>query len=253
MEQENQADFRILGETPDFLAVDKPGGLLVHPTKPGGPTTLWDGLRSLLSYELANGGQVSIINRLDRETSGIVLVAKNAAAARQAGLAMQAGRFSKEYWALVFGWPEWEEITVDASLLRRGEVEPSPVFLERMAHPEGQTAVTRFQVLKRLRRPDGALFSWISARPETGRTHQIRVHAAFCGYPVIGDKLYAKGSRYYLDFIERGWTDELAKALWLPRHALHCCGMAFDAHAWRSEMPADLEEFLRDCGPAARR
>jgi 23S rRNA pseudouridine1911/1915/1917 synthase len=253
VEHENQADFRILGETPDFLAVDKPGGLLVHPTKPGGPWTLWDGLKDLLGYELANGGQVSIINRLDRETSGVVLVAKSSAAARQAGLAMQGGQFSKVYWALVFGWPDWEEKMVDAPILRRGEVEDSPVWLERMAHPEGQAAVTRFQVIQRLRRPDGAEFSWLSAHPVTGRTHQIRVHAALSGYPVIGDKLYAKGSGHYLNFIERGWTEGLARELWLPRHALHCHGMAFAPHEWRSEMPADLAGFLMECGPLAPR
>jgi 23S rRNA pseudouridine1911/1915/1917 synthase len=79
---ENQAEFQILDETEDFLAVDKPAGLLVHPTKPGGPRTLWDGLCELLGYELATGGRVSLVNRLDRETSGVLLVAKHAQAAR---------------------------------------------------------------------------------------------------------------------------------------------------------------------------
>ncbi len=88
---------------------------------------LWDGLRELLGYEIATGGQVSLINRLDRETSGIVLVAKTAAAARAAGLAMQGGAFHKEYLALVFGWPDWEELVVDAPILRLGEVAESPV------------------------------------------------------------------------------------------------------------------------------
>jgi 23S rRNA pseudouridine1911/1915/1917 synthase len=86
----DQADFEIIGETPDLIAVNKPAGLLVHPTKPGGPRTLWDALKDLLGYEIANGGQVSLINRLDRETSGLVLVAKNASAARRA--ATTAGR-----------------------------------------------------------------------------------------------------------------------------------------------------------------
>ncbi|MEI6340220.1 MAG: pseudouridine synthase, partial [Verrucomicrobiota bacterium] len=109
---EIQAEFRILGETEEFLAVDKPAGLLVHPTKPGGPRTLWDGVRELLGYELVNGGQVSIVNRLDRETSGVVVIAKTLAAARASGLAMQRREFRKEYLALVFGWPDWEEIEV---------------------------------------------------------------------------------------------------------------------------------------------
>ena len=101
----DQADFRILGETPDLMAVEKPAGLLVHPSKPGGPRTLWDALRDVLSYEIANGGQVSLINRLDRETSGIVLVAKTSAAARRAAIAMQEGQIQKTYLALVAGHP----------------------------------------------------------------------------------------------------------------------------------------------------
>src|SRR5690242_14369264 len=76
-------EFAVVDEGEDWLVVDKPALLLVHPTKPNGAVTLWDGLRDLLSFEIANGGQVSIVNRLDRETSGLVLVAKNAATARQ--------------------------------------------------------------------------------------------------------------------------------------------------------------------------
>jgi len=244
---QNQADFRILDESEDFLAVDKPAGLLVHPTKPGGPWTLWDGLSQLLIYEIANGGQVSIINRLDRETSGVVLVAKNAPAARTAGLAMQRGEFTKEYRVIVFGWPEWEELTVDAPLIRRGEVEDSPVWLERAVHPAGSVARTRFRVIERLeRREDGGRVSLLEARPETGRTHQIRVHAAHAGVPVVGDKLYAKGSHCYLEFIQMGWTSDLAKELWLPRHALHCSRMSLGETTWASDLPGDLTNFLTD-------
>ncbi len=115
MQAKNQVEFQILGETEDFLAVDKPAGLLTHPTKPGGPRTLWDELCALLGYELAIGGQVSLVNRLDRETSGVLLVAKTAAAARAAGIAMQNGRIEKEYLALVFGWPKWHEMIIDAA------------------------------------------------------------------------------------------------------------------------------------------
>lgn len=247
MNSQNQADFRILDESEDYLAVDKPAGLLVHPSKPGGPWTLWDGLSQLLIYEIANGGQVSIINRLDRETSGVVLVAKNAPAAREAGLAMQRGEFQKEYRAIVFGWPEWDEQTVAAPLLRRGEVEESPVWLERAVHPSGAEARTQFRVLERLeRQEDGARVSLLEARPETGRTHQIRVHAAHVGFPLLGDKLYARGSHCYLDFIQRGWNSDLAEELWLPRHALHCSRMALRETAWVSELPVDLAGFLTD-------
>ena len=86
--------------------MDKPPFLLVYPTKPGGAPTLWKQLRELLAFEIANGGQVSIVNRLDRETSGLVLVAKTSVAARKFGLLMQRRRLRKEYLAIVWGWPE---------------------------------------------------------------------------------------------------------------------------------------------------
>ncbi|HEX8281367.1 MAG TPA: pseudouridine synthase, partial [Chthoniobacterales bacterium] len=108
-----RTDFTIVAETDDYAVVDKPPFLLVHPSKPDGTRTLWGELRNLFAFELANGGQVSIVNRLDRETSGLVLVAKTAAAARQFGLAMQEQRIAKEYRAMVWGWPEWETITAD--------------------------------------------------------------------------------------------------------------------------------------------
>jgi len=242
-------EFGILGETEDFLAVDKPAGLLVHPTKPGGPRTLWDGLRELLGYELATGGQVSLINRLDRETSGIVLVAKSAAAARAAGLALQGGAFRKEYRALVFGWPEWDERELDAPILRLGEVAESPVWLQRAVHPGGQAAVTRFQVESRHRRPGGEAFALVRAWPVTGRTHQIRVHLAHLGHPVIGDKIYGEAPQFYLDFIRDGWTPALGERLWLPRHALHAARLSFALdgveHDWSSPLPEDFTNFLQ--------
>ncbi len=221
----------------------KPAGLLVHPTKPGGPRTLWDGLRELLGYELLNGGQVSIINRLDRETSGVVIVAKSRSAARLAGAAMEAREVGKSYTAIVFGWPEWEEKLVDAPILRRGEVMPSEVHLERMVHASGAPAVTALKVLHRGSCLRGR-FAVIRATPQTGRTHQIRLHLAHVGFPVLGDKLYARGSHWYLRFIATGWTPELEQVLWLPRHALHCSEMTLAGRVWQCPLPADFQAFF---------
>ena len=89
-------DFQIIDETDDYIVVDKPPLLLIHPSKPDGAATLWAELRHLLAFEIAAGGQVSIVNRLDRETSGVVLVAKTTAAAREFGLCMHARRVAKE-------------------------------------------------------------------------------------------------------------------------------------------------------------
>lgn len=243
----DQADFRILGETADLVAVEKPAGLLVHPSKPDGPRTLWDGLRDLLAYEIANAGQVSLINRLDRETSGIVLVAKHPAAARSAAIAMQEGRIAKTYLALVHGHPEWETLRVDAPIIRQGEVAPTRIHLKRMVHPEGAEASTCFRVLQRTTSHAGPL-TLLEARPITGRTHQIRVHAAHIGHPVLGDKIYGPSEECYLEFIRTGWTTALADRLVLDRHALHSSGLSLDWEgtplSWSSPLPPDIAAFL---------
>src|SRR3989441_4973586 len=98
-------DFRIIDETDDYIVVDKPPFLLTHPTKPDVQPTLWNELRELLAFEIANGGQVSIVNRLDRETSGLVLVAKTAAGARPVRLVMLQPPMHQEYLAIARGRP----------------------------------------------------------------------------------------------------------------------------------------------------
>src|SRR6266581_3328973 len=154
-------DFKIIDETDDYIVVDKPPLLLIHPTKPNGATTLWAELRQLLAFEIASGGQVSIVNRLDRETSGTVLVAKTTAAAREFGLLMQSRRVTKEYHAIVWGWPEWETKIVDAPIIRQGKIAMSKIYLKQTIDPRGMEAVTDFRVLKRFQKltPNGESFS----------------------------------------------------------------------------------------------
>ena len=260
--------FKIIDETDAYLVVDKPPFLLVHPTKPSGAPTLWKELRELLAFEIANGGQVSIVNRLDRETSGLVLVAKTPTAARRFGLLMQQQRLKKEYLAIVWGWPDWERKIVDAPLDRQGKhrqwsrgdasdmdgqregasfrekASQSAIWLKQMIHPTGAPAKTEFHVERRFVRSTIEKFSLIRAIPHTGRTHQIRVHLASTGHPVVGDKIYGPDEKLYLQFIETGWTCELERKLLLPRHALHSTKLAVDGeHEWTSPLPVDLAEF----------
>jgi len=280
--------FTIVDETEDYLVVDKPPFLLMHPTKPSNQPTLWCELRKLLAFEIANSGQVSIINRLDRETSGLVLVAKTSAAARRFGLLMQRGRLHKEYLAIVWGSPEWEEKMVDAPLDRQGKHRQSAIWLKQAIHPAGAAARTQFRVERRFVRSigrDGPLeqfassapgsqlaagrvrpigepdercrtlpiekFSLIRAVPRSGRTHQIRVHLSSLGHPIVGDKIYGPNERFYLEFIENGWTATLDRQLLLPRQALHSAKLAIDDDSgWTSPLPVDLAEFARvptDC------
>ena len=203
-------------------------------------------MRELLAFEIASGGQVSIVNRLDRETSGLVLVAKTAAAARRFGLLMQQQRLRKEYLAIVWGWPAWQEKIVDAPLDRQGKHQQSVIWLKQMIHPSGASAQTEFRVERRFVRPTtaGNEFSLIRASPRTGRTHQIRVHLSSVGHPVVGDKIYGPNEQLYLRFIETGWATELERRLLLPRHALHSAKLAIESEKeWTSPLPRDLSEF----------
>jgi 23S rRNA pseudouridine1911/1915/1917 synthase len=272
--------FKIIDETDEYIVVDKPPFLLIHPTKPTNRPTLWKQLRELLAFEIASGGQVSIVNRLDRETSGVVLVAKTSASARRFGLLMQQQKFQKEYLAIVWDWPDWESKIVDAPLLRQGKHSRSAIWLKQMIHPLGTPAVTEFHVQRRFARSistpvasrpprdrdrgerredrgEGSAklnrqgsgcsedkFALIRAVPRTGRTHQIRLHLASIGHPVVGDKIYGPDEQLYLRFIETGWTEELEQELLLPRHALHSSKLSIEGeHIWRSDLPSDLAKF----------
>ena len=236
-------NFTIIDETDDYIVVDKPPFLLTHPTKPDQRTTLWKELRELLAFEIANGGQVSIVNRLDRETSGLVLVAKTAAAARRFGLLMQEHRLHKEYLAIVWGWPDWETTIVDAPMDRQGKHQASAIWLKQTIHPKGAPTLTEFRVERRFTKSTSAgnHFALIRAIPKTGRTHQIRVHLASLGHPVVGDKIYGPNEQLYLEFIETGWTEKLECELLLPRHALHSCKLAIkNGQEWNSAPPAEM-------------
>jgi 23S rRNA pseudouridine1911/1915/1917 synthase len=203
-------------------------------------------LRELLAFEIASGGQVSIVNRLDRETSGLVLVAKTAAAARDFGLLMQRHQLRKEYLAIVWGWPQWEHKIVDAPLDRQGKHQHSAIWLKQMIHSAGAPALTEFRVERRLIKSTsfGDRFSLVRAVPRTGRTHQIRVHLSSLGHPIAGDKIYGPNEQLYLRFIETGWTRELQEKLLLPRHALHSAKLAIDGkREWTSNLAPDLADF----------
>ena len=237
----------IVYEDHRFLVVDKPANLLVHPTKPGGPNTLWDELKQFLAYEMVNGGQIAFVNRLDRETSGLILVAKSTETARALGLLISEHRIRKTYVAIVFGWPQSDTFTVNQPLLRQGTVRLSKIWLKQTVHPDGYPALTEFRVLRRLSR-DGNPFALVAAEPRTGRTHQIRVHLAHVGHPIVGDKIYGPDENCYLDFIASDWSPELEAKLLLPRQALHASVLAFDfggaAHSFTAPMPDDLATWL---------
>lgn len=252
----NDPKFAVLDESEDHIVVDKPAPLKIHPSTPGGVETLWDGLRGLLAYEIANGGQISIINRLDRETSGAVLIAKNARTARQFGLAMQRRQITKHYLAVVLGWPDWQERTLEAPLLRKGEITPSPIWVRQMVHPNGAPCTTHFRVLQRATAPFGPV-SLVEAQPKTGRMHQLRVHLSHLGHPIVGDKIYGQDETCYLDFIDSGWTPDLARRLHFHRHMLHSWKLQVETDSfsaqWTAPLPTAWTPFLKDFSSEDRR
>jgi len=238
-------NFKVIAESDAWLVVDKPAPLIVHPANRKPEPTLLGGIERLLAFEIANGGCPAIVNRLDRDTSGVVLVAKHTAAARELGMIFQRHEAAKEYQAIVSGWPAADDWQCDAPILRAGELGPSPIWVRQIVHPAGRPCHTRFAVERRFERAEGK-FALVRCFPATGRMHQIRVHLAHGGHPVLGDKLYSGDGADYLAWMARGWTPELQHRLLLPRHALHATRLAIPWQGRHLEWTADLAPDLTD-------
>jgi 23S rRNA pseudouridine1911/1915/1917 synthase len=195
--------------------------LVCHPTRDGEHSSLIGRVRLHLGH--AEG---RLVNRLDRETSGVVLVAKHAAAASELGKAIAASHIQKRYWAIVHGHVDDAGLDIDAPL---GRDEASAVAIKDRARDDGTPARTVATVERRFARGAG-LFTWVDVTPHTGRKHQIRIHLAHAGHPIVGDKIYGADERLYLRFIDGTLTPADWAALILPNHALHARQMSF---TWR--------------------
>lgn len=168
---------RILRETVSWAAIDKPAGMLVHPTLKVKSGTLLNGLAALWGDQ---GVRPSLTNRLDQPTSGVVLVAKTPQAGRALGKAMGSGHFHKRYRAIVEGVIDEDSVTIDAPIARIAHSAPHWGVRE-----EGKASLSRLWVVERS--PGHTL---VDLEPVTGRTNQLRVHCAHIGRPILGDKVY---------------------------------------------------------------
>jgi 23S rRNA pseudouridine1911/1915/1917 synthase len=169
----------VLYEDEHILAVDKPAGMLIHPSRATMTGTL---ANRVLGYYRRTGQSCAFhpVTRLDRDTFGIVLLAKNAHIHALLNQLHTEGALRKTYHALVFGGPKTDRGVIDAPIARR----ELPSLL-RFVGPEGKPSVTRYQVLQRL---EGETL--LALQPVTGRTHQLRVHCAYMGFPILGDPQY---------------------------------------------------------------
>lgn len=193
----------VLHEDDWLLAVDKPAGVLSHPTD----KIVANAVTTILAKQFP-GAKLHLAHRLDRETSGLLLLAKDPHTASLLHAAFLAHRIQKTYAALVSGRVEWERKRVDVPI---GEDGGEIHVRQKAGH--GQPAVTDFE-----RRAAGKDVSLLHALPRTGRLHQIRVHAAHVGHPVLGDKLYAGDGALYMKAVRKELKAEELEA---PRQMLH--------------------------------
>jgi 23S rRNA pseudouridine1911/1915/1917 synthase len=246
--------FEIIYEDGGLLVINKPAGLVCHPTK----TDEYSSLISRTRLYLGAGARPQLVNRLDRETSGVTVVAKDPETARELRRIWENRQVEKDYLAIVHGEVGEAHGVVEAPL---GKDVHSRVVIKDCVRADGAPAQTEYWVLEKgsgkgettdhrplttdqgtgttdhrplttdqgiQRRP----FTLLLVRPLTGRKHQIRIHLAHVGHPVVGDKLYGGDEDLYLALVEDRLTAEQRQRLILPHHALHAREVRFQ---WRGQ------------------
>jgi 23S rRNA pseudouridine1911/1915/1917 synthase len=239
-------------EDDDVIVIDKPAGLVVHPAAGNRTGTLVNALIAHCGPSLSGIGGVmrpGIVHRLDKDTSGLLVVAKHdhahQALSAQFADHGRTGPLARQYLAFVWGVPDRPRGTIDAPLDRH------PHARDKMAvRPGGRAAVTHWQVLERYagqdRRPVASL---LACDLETGRTHQIRVHLAHIGHPLLGDDVYGPGFKTKTAHLGPAARESLAS---LARQALHAHMLVFEHPAtgeimqFRSELPPELARLRHD-------
>ena len=226
----------VVKETDDFIAVNKPAGLLSIPDREGDEISLKKLLRD--KY-----GEIYTVHRLDRDTSGIIVFAKNEIAHQHLSVSFEERSVEKYYTGIVKGSPANKSGTVDAPIAQHS--------LKRnlmIIHKRGKDSVTDYEVIE-----DFGKFSLMQFRIHTGRTHQIRIHMQYIGHPVLCDELYGDGTPVLLSSIKRNYNlskSELEERPILARLALHSTRLVFTNPAGEkfdltAALPKDMRALLQ--------
>ncbi|MDD6794007.1 MAG: RluA family pseudouridine synthase [Clostridiaceae bacterium] len=219
----------IVYEDADILVVNKQPNMVVHPTKTYQSGTLANGVLYYFKESKQNC-IVRLVSRLDMDTSGLIIIAKNQFAHMALSKEMQEDRLEKRYLAIVHGNLKEKEGTINAPIYRPDESELYGI--KRIVDERGQRSVTHYKVIESFENAD-----LVECKLETGRTHQIRVHLSHIGHPIFGDTLY-------------GYDNDDEKKL-MPRQALHAYGLDFksprtkEVLALRAEMPQDMKNLIK--------
>jgi 23S rRNA pseudouridine1911/1915/1917 synthase len=227
----------VLRADPEFYAIEKPAGLPIHPTARYHYATLTAVLRERFPDE-----KLEVCHRLDRETSGVLLVARTRDAGPRLKRAFARRRVDKRYLAIVHGELDGERYIDQPLGLAGGRVR---VKMAVRPVEDGGLPARTLVVPRRIYKG----YTLVEARPETGRQHQIRAHLEAIGFPIVGDKLYPDEERF-MEWADGGLSDELLAELRLPRHALHAASLSFphpstgETVRVDSPLPPDLAAFL---------
>jgi len=193
-------------EDESIVVLNKPSGLLVLPDR-------YDpSIANLYSLLKNKYGEIYVVHRIDRETSGLIIFAKTEHSHRSLNGQFENRTAEKEYRAICIGEPQDDKGRIDLPLSE----DRSKKGRMRIDHSDGRKAVTVYRVLERF---EG--FSFIGAKPETGRTHQIRIHLKSVNLPILGDEMYGGGNGFYLSQIKRGYRLKGEEKPLLNRTALH--------------------------------
>lgn len=247
VEPEITACPRIVHEDESILVVDKPPGLLVHPTH----SCLRNNLIHLMRAERPGIPHLALAHRLDRDTSGLILLSKTTAAARALATMFERREVEKSYLAIVHGRITRLAGTIDAPL---GVSRGLQLIFRRSSDGAGaQPALTEFEVLD-----SDEEVSLVRLSPRTGRRHQLRAHLKGIGHPIVGDKLYGLSDHDYLRYLRGRLGEDARRRLLAPRHFLHAVRLRF-AHPrtgvsveFESPTPPDMIRFLEPRGLGLR-